>query len=272
MDTVRIALCFDPALLLTDSFADPSADVLVMPELADTGYRQIYNGVAPHTKDDSYFNALRVESTKTVDSIVAGTMFFADKKRNTNSCFVFHKGGVRHRYDKIHLFQPCRDDEFFESGVKNESFSISLRNVTLKAGVIICYDLRFPELVRTLAARGIQILFVPARWPKIRDDAWGSLLKARAIENQIFVVGCNANDDEGGYSYVYSPTGSLVYSNADNVSEMWATFDLELDQLTHARAGHNNMADAVFLRSLLEPKRIKAKQSKSAPSKKRRRR
>lgn len=271
MDTLRLALCFDNSLFSADFITDSSADVLVLPELADTGYRQIYIGIDPHTQGDSYFNGLRLQSTKTVDTIVAGTMFFADKKRKTNSCFVFHKGEVRHRYDKIHLFQPCRDDEFFVAGEKNESFTISLRNLTLKAGVIICYDLRFPELVRTLAMQGIQILFVPARWPKKRDDAWSSLLKARAIENQIFVVGCNANDAEGGNSYVYSPTGDLLFSNANNSSEASVTVDLELSQLAQARTGHNNMADAVFLRSLLKPNGKAAKRSTTARLKKRRR-
>ena len=64
-----------------------------------------------------------------------------------------------------------------------------------------------------LAREGIQLLLVPARWPAVRDDAWQTLLKARAIENQIFVAGCDAADSEGGYSYVFDPMGRLLLSS-----------------------------------------------------------
>lgn len=271
MNTLRLALCFDTSLLSSRrNIPEPQANILVLPELADTGYRQVYDGVVPHTQSDSYYKSLQLLSARSIDTIVAGSMYFRDKKKNANSSFVFHKGSVIHRYDKIHLFQPCRDHEYFVAGGKNTSFTISLDGDRLSGGVILCYDLRFPELVRVLAAKGIQILFVPARWPKIRDGAWSSLLKARAIENQIFVVGCNANDNEGGYSYVFSPTGELLYSNVNSWSDKWATVDLELNLLEHAKTSHINIADAVFLRSLLKRQWKKPKRNASAPTKKRR--
>jgi len=94
----------------------------------------------------------------------------------------------------------------------------------IRAGVIICYDLRFPELTRMLALGGIQVLFIPARWPAIRNDAWQTLLKARAIENQIFVVGCNAPGKEGGLSYVFDPLGECLMTQARTWIKRFATW------------------------------------------------
>ena len=92
----------------------------------------------------------------------------------------------------------------------------------------------------------MDILCVPARWPLLRNNAWFTLLKARAIENQIFVVGCNAVGSEGGNSYVFGPEGQVLLSSIDGGSIKRATLDLSL--LEQARALHNNTAEAVVLR------------------------
>jgi predicted amidohydrolase len=96
----------------------------------------------------------------------------------------------------------------------------------------------------------MKILFVPARWPRQRDEAWRSLLKARAIENQIFVVGCNANDGEGGYSYAFDPLGRMIFSNRGKRESRFLTFSLSLHRLTQARALHSNLREAVLLHHL----------------------
>jgi predicted amidohydrolase len=127
------------------------------------------------------------------------------------------------------------------------TFSISRGSFTQRAGVVICYDLRFPELVRAMALRGMDVLFVPARWPSARDDAWYTLLKARAIENQIFVVGCNALGKEGGYSYSFDPLGRCIFSNKTATQRHFATFLLDMTTIAHARSFHQNLKEAVLL-------------------------
>jgi predicted amidohydrolase len=95
----------------------------------------------------------------------------------------------------------------------------------------ICYDLRFPELFRELASR-VALYVVPAAWPAARTDHWSTLLRARAIEDQAFVVGCNmAGTDHGvalaGCSTVVDPWGVVVAEAGSEPGRLDATLDLD---------------------------------------------
>ena len=84
-----------------------------------------------------------------------------------------------------------------------------------RLGVAICYDLRFPELFRKLALEGAEILCLPAEWPKPRQEHWRTLLRARAIENQLFVAAANCCGVQGkldffGMSLLLSPRGEIL--------------------------------------------------------------
>ncbi|HEY5973198.1 MAG TPA: nitrilase-related carbon-nitrogen hydrolase, partial [Geobacteraceae bacterium] len=94
----------------------------------------------------------------------------------------------------------------------------------------ICYDLRFPELARRLAVEGAEILVVPAEWPKPREEHWRTLLRARAIENQLFVVAANCCGIQGkldffGMSLIVGPKGELLAEAGDEPVEITATLD-----------------------------------------------
>ena len=65
-----------------------------------------------------------------------------------------------------------------------------------RLGVLVCYDLRFPELARYYFHSGVEVLVVPGQWPESRGQHWRTLLRARAIENEVFVVGCNRTGQE----------------------------------------------------------------------------
>ncbi|GAB6281094.1 MAG: hypothetical protein STSR0007_12550 [Thermovirga sp.] len=85
----------------------------------------------------------------------------------------------------------------------------------ITASVSICFDIRFPEFIRSLALSGTDLLFVPAQWPLTRIDHWTTLIRARAIENQMFVVGCNrcgkgGKDLYGGHSIAVAPDGTVL--------------------------------------------------------------
>jgi omega-amidase len=183
---------------------------------------------------------------------VAGSVALPGGKGTmTNSALVFSRGRTIHRYDKIHLFRPCNDHVYFAAGRTTGTFVVRAADGTrIRAGVEICFDLRFPELARVMALQGMVILFVPARWPRKRDDAWRTLLKARAIENQIFVVGCNASGEEGGNSYVFDPSGEELLSTTGDPGVPLHTVEIDLGRLTHARRLHRNLEEAVLLRKL----------------------
>lgn len=254
MTSVRIGVCFDADVLerlpLRGTLA--SSDAIILPELFDGGYAALRNGKPPHTVHDRFLSTLKAASRRIAPTIIAGSVCLADGSRKpTNASLVFSRGRLLHRYDKIHLFTPAGDNIFFRPGpLTVRTFRLPLQSGSIHAGIVLCYDVRFPELIRVLALRGMQILFVPARWPRQRDEAWRSLLKARAIENQIFVVGCNANDNEGGYSYAFDPLGRMIFSNRGKRESRFLTFSLPLGHLTQARNLHSNLKDAVFLHHL----------------------
>ena len=248
---MRIALCRDvsviDALLPRSRFF--GTDLLVFPELVDGGYAHLRRGAGDHRLDDEFIERFRVASVRPGPAVVAGTVALVEKGVRTNSALVFARGRLIHRYDKIHLFRPSGDRKFFTRGMNTALFTLRAGKATVRAGVVICYDIRFPELVRRMALAGLQMLIVPARWPEQRDRAWRSLLAARAIENQIVVVGCNAPGVEGGRSYVFDPAGGCVCTTRVDAGSGIRSFEVDLAMVRRVRRRQNYLRDAVFLRS-----------------------
>lgn len=248
MAVLRLGLGFDLRILSNPAYHTrlKSLDVLIFPELVDTGYRALAGGVAPHNMHDETVVSLARASRRSV--VIGGSLFLQNNDgRKTNTSLVFSGGGVIFRYDKIHLFKPTRDDRYFTRGTVVDTFAMRGGSFKVRAGIVICYDLRFPELTRELARKKMNILFVPARWPRVRNEAWKTLLRARAIENQVFVVGCNARGAEGGPSYVFDPLGRQVFPNQRLSCRSLCTVSLDLARLKTAKRIHNNLHDAVLL-------------------------
>ncbi|EKD42425.1 MAG: hypothetical protein ACD_73C00161G0002 [uncultured bacterium] len=158
------------------------------------------------------------------------------KKRHTNSAFFINeKGLVIHTYHKIHLFTFGGEGKIFDlPPVRIAPFT----HRGIKIAQIICYDLRFPELARSLTHLGLHILVVHAQWPEARRDHWLTLLKARAIENQIYVVAVNRlgtkkDDIFCGDSIMVNPWGEIILSHRKN-SE-WEIAGMDLNFLHETR-------------------------------------
>ena len=118
--------------------------------------------------------------------------------------------GILADYTKIHSFSFAGEDKHFTSGNSIVQFSMKGYSIT----PFICYDLRFPELFRTVVGE-THIYIIPANWPKARREHWRSLLKARAIENQSYVVGINCVGNVGDLEYsgdscAITPSGEIV--------------------------------------------------------------
>ncbi len=251
---LHVTMVYDAPPLQTYS---PSPHVLMVPEMYDGGYAALGRGEGVHSPRDEYVKMFRDFSRRAHCTCIAGSMAIRGRGGDmTNTSLVFRNGRCIHRYDKIHLFRPAGDTRYFRAGRGNAVFTVTVGKRRIRAGVIICYDLRFPELVRMLARAGMQVLFVPARWPVVRDDAWQTLLKARAIENQIFVVGCNARGSEGGFSYIFDPLGRLVLSTREKPAAPSHSVRLDFDLIREAHAGHRNLHDATFLQETRFPSRF----------------
>lgn len=120
-------------------------------------------------------------------------------------------GRIAGRYRKVHLFSMTGEDRFFHAGNRQVVCDTALGRI----GLMVCYDLRFPELCRTLALMGAELVLVPAQWPDVRIDRWDMLCQVRAMENQLYLLGVNrcgvdGRTTFGGRSALVDPTGAVL--------------------------------------------------------------
>jgi omega-amidase len=137
-------------------------------------------------------------------------------------------------YYKIHLFGLMREDHYLAPG---QSLTAAITPWG-QVGLAICYDLRFPEMFRAYALAGATLVFVPAAWPSSRLNHWRALLRARAIENQLYMVGVNQAGSDGKYIYgghsaIIDPWGEAVIE-ADE-SETLLTAEIDTNRVAEVR-------------------------------------
>jgi omega-amidase len=129
-------------------------------------------------------------------------------------------GRILATYAKTHLFSPGNETNAFQPGTDLGIFSIG----TLVCGIAICYDLRFPDLFRIYAEKGIQAVMVPAAWPSKRIQHWELFITARAAENQMYIAGINTTgktpvDTYPGASMTADPQGTII-SRANDAEQL----------------------------------------------------
>ena len=213
-----------------------NADVLVLPETWNTGFFPKEN-LSDLCCQDGDTVKLRIGelAKKYKVNIVAGSVSNVRNGKVYNTAFVFDRDGICiAEYDKTHLFTPMGEDDYYTGGNHLCGFTLD----GAKCGIITCYDVRFPELTRSLALRGLDMLFVVSQWPKERIFHLRTLTAARAIENQMFVVCCNScgTADKtvyGGNSAIIDPWGQTVVAAGEY--EEILTGDCDLNTLTYIR-------------------------------------
>ena len=146
----------------------------------------------------------------------------ADDQRPFNSFVLASPDGVVHRYRKIHPFTYGGEDQYFRGG--SELITVEIEG--LRVSPLVCYDLRFADEFWQLAT-STDVYLVPANWPAARRLHWQTLLQARAIENQAYVVGCNRVGEGGGLAYcgdsrIVDPLGELLATAAGTESILLA--------------------------------------------------
>lgn len=239
MQTLTVALAQmdivlgDPAanLATVRSFATQAAarraDLLVLPELWSTGYDL---GRAEELADAvgagmfAEIGAL----ARSLGIAIAGSTLARGAGRPTNTATLYgDDGALLAEYSKIHLFGLMQEDRFLGPGQAAPVFELPWGRVALA----ICYDLRFPELFRSYAARGAGVILLPSEWPYPRLEHWRTLVQARAIEDQCFVVACNRvgadrNNRFCGHSLVVDPWGATMVEGDEEPGLLLATLDL----------------------------------------------
>lgn len=216
------------------------SDVICMPEMWTTGF------------DWNENRRLAADQERVIERIgdmaerhsiwIGGSVLALDEDgRPANTFLLFDdRGRVAGRYGKIHLFGLIHEDEHLAPG----KALCAVETPWGTAGLSVCYDIRFPELFRSYALRGAKFIFTSAAFPAARRRHWRTLLRARAIENQLYMIGVNQTGGEelgadgatlyGGSSAIIDPWGEAVVEAGEAV-ECLLTATLDIDRVDEIR-------------------------------------
>jgi len=218
-----------------DGLSIDSPHVICLPELFTTGFDYPYLKKREPGITGEILDRLAEKASARGAYILAGTLPERTNGGVYNTLFVLDPSGHRvAAYRKIHLFPLMGEDEFFSPGEETLVLHTSLARI----GIAVCYDIRFPLLFRRMAVEGAEIIFVPAQFPEARIDHWDILLKARAIENQLFVAGVNRIGDDRtgrfpGHTCIIDPLGKLKAGG--NEEEGWVVTTIDIGEVEGIR-------------------------------------
>ena len=198
----------------------------VLPEMWSSGYD--YKRLAALAAQTPWILGELQRLTEELDMVVVGSLAEQADGKLYNTAFVVDRGQTLGSYRKLHLFSTMGEDRFLAAGDR----TLVVPTSAGRLGVAICYDLRFPEQFRKLALEGAEIICVPAEWPRPREEHWRTLLRARAIENQLFVIATNCCGPQGnldffGMSMLIAPRGEVLAEAGDTPAEITARFRFE---------------------------------------------
>lgn len=219
------------------------ADLALLPETWNTGFFPA-DLAARSDRDGAAVKALCAPLARELQmNIAAGSVSDLRGGRVYNTAYVFDRtGACVASYDKAHLFTPMGEHEHYTAGDRLVTFELEGHRI----GLLICYDLRFPELSRSLTLAGAELLLLPAQWPAVRRYHWETLTAARAIENQVFLAACNScgragETVYGGRSRILSPLGEVLAAAGGD--EEIITAEVDFSALRDIRASINVLHD-----------------------------
>jgi len=203
-------------------------DLIVLPELWSTGYDLTRLNVLADYEAKKSIRFLQELAKLHNVHFVGGSVASQTSTGIYNTLLIINNDGeLIHTYDKAHLFKLMNEHKFLDSGSSKGSFTLDGQHL---AGVI-CYDIRFPEWLRAHTIEGAEAIFVVAEWPLPRLHHWRSLLIARAIENQCFVIACNRSGTDpenifAGHSMIINPWGEIITEGDEQEAIVTGTIDL----------------------------------------------
>ena len=229
--------------------AAEGSDLIVLPEMWHPGYFAFDRYAEAANDTPALLEALSETAAAVGACLHAGSLVEADGGRLYNTSVLFGPDGAElARYRKMHLFGfDSHEQRLLSPGDETVVADTPLGRL----GMAVCYDLRFPELFRRMSERGAVGFVVASAWPHPRVEAWNTLLRARAIENQAFVFACNGVGPTGrgsvlcGRSAVIDPWGVTVASLGDDPG--FASAPVQLDEAHTARSRFPALADRRLL-------------------------
>ena len=216
---------------LVNKASENKVELILFPEMALTGFTMDINKLS--LSQEQIISWIKQVAINNNINIGLGFAIKVDEKGKNKYVIVSKEGKVLTLYTKIHPFSYSKEDDKYYSG--NEICSCKIKEFQITP--FICYDLRFPEIFQ-IASKEAQIITVAASWPKSREQHWITLLKARAIENQCYIIGINRvglGDDlqYSGASIFVSPSGEIL--NEINSEEMLIIQDLRMKEITQVK-------------------------------------
>lgn len=212
------------------------AELVVLPELWSSGYDLGRCQIHAQVSQEIVLPAL-AKLARRHHLYIVGSVLRANSRREVfDSAVLLGPGaGPIRVYRKIHLFGPMLENQFLTPGRTTPIFHLPFG----AAAFAICYDLRFPELFRKYALKGAHLVILCAQWPALRLEHWRTLVRARAIENQFFVVACNRvgwsqETRFGGHSMIVDPWGNILQEAAGQTALL--TSDIDFRAVNESRS------------------------------------
>lgn len=221
--------------LMAAEAARRGSQMLVLPELWSTGYdlenaadyaTGVQEGIFAQVADIAVHHRL---------TILGSCLSLLGEGRYGNTAVLCSaQGEIVGTYSKIHLFRLMQEEQYLTAGDR----LALVDSAWGKVGLAICYDLRFPEMFRAYALGGARVVFLPSEWPHPRLAHWQTLLRARAIENQFYVVACNRvgrskETEFFGHSCIVDPWGQTIIEAGEE--EMLVTCEIDLGRVDEVR-------------------------------------
>jgi omega-amidase len=208
-------------------------EVVLLPEMFSTGFSMKPETLAEDMDGETVSWMKRIAAEKRIiltGSVIIGQATSSGRPNYYNRLIWMLPNGQYGTYDKRHLFAFAEEDEHYTPGAKRLIASVK----GWKINLLVCYDLRFPVWARQASPDGkpeYDLLVYVANWPEKRVHAWKTLLQARAIENQSYVIGVNRVGDDGkgihysGESMVIDPLGEVLYTKKEEEDIFTITLD-----------------------------------------------
>lgn len=204
-------------------------DLLVLPEMFSTGFSMQPQDVAHQATDLEAYLQPFVKFAQEKGLHIAGSVMVQDSDgKYYNRLVLLTPSGERKEYNKRHLFTFAGENKAYSGGTEHLQIDIA----GVQVAFFICYDLRFPVWIRNRKDTPYDVAVFTANWPAVRIGAWNTLLKARAIENQCYVVGANrvGKDDNGieynGMSQMIDPYGDVQSYSKDSEAVLSMALDM----------------------------------------------
>lgn len=214
----------DRALNYVSKAVNGGSKLIVLPEVFNTGFFPGNYKSAGDMKEE--LEQLLNFSSRENCIIVAGIAERANNKLYSSASIIYD-GEIIGNYRKRYVFPLTDEIKYFSPGNTPGIFETPAG----KIGLMICYEIRFPEIARELTYSGASMLVIPAQFPSERIEHWRILLRARAIENQIFVIGANCSDY--GNSMIVNPWGDVLAEAKEE--ETLVTADVDLRKMEEIR-------------------------------------